>query len=196
MNDVTVVATQMEEFGTALTEGINGLFRAGQIYVEAIDADPKNADLFKDAFKDWVPSATWGQLESIGRKQIHPRLLLGGTSSPATNRLLKRLPYSLQERVFSDERFPLLTSSGQPLQVSLLDVTPEQAEQLCDNTTIRSLAAQKAWLESHLTSSQEKEAVKYAEAVRPPWRYYQGKVIFTAGAALTKQELRNILMEM
>jgi hypothetical protein len=102
----------MTEFKEALTSGINGFVKAGEIYVKAIDQDPSNADRMQLEFRDIVPPKAWKQFEAIGRKWVHPKLILGGMSDPKKTNIVKRLPYSLQNRVFQGEKFELLISGG------------------------------------------------------------------------------------
>ncbi len=97
----------ISQFREAITTGINGFVRAGELYVKAIDQDPKNAERMQLEFADIVPSKAWKQFEAIGRKWIHPKLILGGMSDAKKTNIVKRLPYSLQNRVFEGEKFEL-----------------------------------------------------------------------------------------
>ena len=98
----------MSHFREAITTGINGFVRAGEIYVLAIDQDSTNAERMQLEFSDIVPSKAWKQFEAIGRKWMHPKLILGGMSDAKKTNIVKRLPYSLQNRVFEGEKFELL----------------------------------------------------------------------------------------
>jgi hypothetical protein len=116
-------------------------------------------------------------------------MIMGGMTDRKKTALVGRLPYSLQERVFHREMFPLLTANGETLQVCLLEAAPDQVEQLCDGSTIRTLSAQKAWLESR--------AVAKAEPVELlPYTIADGKVTFRRGCSLNRVELKRLLTEM
>jgi len=186
------VATRMADFRTALQQGIEGIVKASEIYVAALDDDPQNADRFRDEFASWVPATTWAQFEAVGRKLMHPRLLMGGVSDYRKSTLIRRLPYSMQERVFGRERFELLTKSGSTLKVDLLEATPEQAEQLCDGSSIRNLSAQKAWLESRAAAAAS--VVEPAELL--PYIISQGRVVFRRGCTLSRAEVKRLLTDM
>jgi len=147
-----VAVDRLAEFRTALQAGIDGIVRASEIYVAALDEDPRNADTFRAKFAEWVPAAAWAQFEAVGRKWMHPRLLMGGVSDPKKSKCIKRLPYSTQERIFKRDRFQLLTADGDTLEVDLLEATASQAEQLCGDANMRTLAEQKAWLEARRTA--------------------------------------------
>ena len=190
MKTSVVVSSRIAEFREALQVGIEGIVKASEVYVAALDDDPRNADRFRDEFAEWVPASAWSQFEAVGRKWMHPRLLMGGVADRKKTGLIKRLPYSMQERVFKRDRFPLLTSNGDTLEVEILEATQEQAEQLCNGTAIRNLSEQKAWLESRNVT----EASEPAEVL--PYVITDGKVTFRRNTILTKQEIRRLLLEL
>ena len=184
-----LTTSRLKEFRTHFMSGIEGIVKAGEIYVEAIDDDPCNADKFKDEFADWLPSSAWSQFEAIGRKWMHPRLIMGGMADKKKTRLVKRLPYSTQERVFKRERFALLISGGDTLNVDMMEATPEQVEQLCDGSSLRNIAQQKAWLESRAVEKAD-EAPELM-----PYTINGGKVSFRRGVTLTRAELKRLIVE-
>ena len=104
-----------QEFKEALASAIDGLVKAGEVYVRAIDIDPTVAERLQEEFKDVVPAQAWAQFEALGRKHIHPQLVLGGMSDVRKSNMIKGLPYSVQSRVFDDEKFELLVSGGDTL---------------------------------------------------------------------------------
>jgi len=189
MNELT--KTKIDEFRTAFAAGINGIVKAGEIYVEAIDVDPAIADTFRAEFADCIPASAWSQFEAVGRKWIHPKMIMGGMTDRAKAVHVKRLPYSTQERIFNRERFDLLTGDGTILKIDMLEATRDQVAQLCDGSAIRSIPAQKAWLEAR--------KVKEAQTVKPevmPYTIAGGKVLFRKGTELTRQEIKRLLQEM
>ena len=66
MKNEIQLESRITEFGKAISAGIEGIVRAAEIYVEAIDEDPACADRFRDAFADWIPSAAWTKLAMAG----------------------------------------------------------------------------------------------------------------------------------
>ena len=183
------VSNKINEFRKAITAGIEGIVRASEIYVAAIDEDPTNADKFRDSFSDWIPSAAWTNFEAVGRKWMHPRLMMGGMADRKKHAIVKRLPYSVQERIFNGERFKMLTAKGDTLNVDLMEATAEQVEQICGGGAIKSLGEQRAWLEDQSkTITVEPEPMPYVVS--------NGKVSFRKGVVLTRNEVKRLLQEM
>jgi hypothetical protein len=188
--NTVMITSRLADFREALQAGINGIVKASEIYVAALDEDPRNADRFREEFADYVPAGAWSQFEAVGRKWMHPRLLMGGVADRKKASIIKRLPYSMQERVFKRERFQLLTAGGDALSVDALEATAEQVEQLFDESAARSLGAQRAWLESRAVAKEQEPA----EVM--PYTVTDGKVSFRRGCVLNRTELKRLLQEM
>jgi len=186
-----ITTTQaIKAFGEAFNAGLQGIVKACEIYVEAIDDDPRNADKFKDAYEDRIPVRAWGKFEAVGRKWLHPNLLMGGMADRSKSNAVKRLPYSVQERIFEHERFPFLCVDGNTLLIDITEATPEQVEQLCDGGVIRGISAQRAFIESKkVAESESKPDVM-------PYIIKGGSVTFRRGIKLTRVELKRLLQEM
>jgi hypothetical protein len=191
MNGNLEVKTKLSEFRAAFQDGINGIVKAAEIYVSALDEDPRNSDKFRDEFADWIPASAWSQFEAVGRKWMHPRLLMGGVADRKKASVIKRLPYSMQDRVFKRERFQLLTDSGDTLRVDLMEATPEQAEQICNGSAIRNLGEQKAWLEARAAQTSTKQ-----DAEVLPYTIADNKITFRRGCVMNRNELKRLLQEM
>ena len=180
----------IEEFALAFKAGVDGICKAAEIYVKVLTESPERIDDFRNAFVDTIPMSAWKGFEAVGKKSLHPSLLLGG-GGPNSARI-KGLPYSDQERVFSGHKFVLLTSDDSRLKVDLRHVTRDQAKQIFAEDHIRSEPEQKLWLEREKT-----RASMPGGAVREvPYTISGGKVIFKSKAVITKEELKRILMEL
>ena len=190
MSKEVVLMESVKKFRDAFMKGIDGIVNAAEIYVEAIDDDSRNADKFREEFADWIPASAWSQFEAVGRKWLHPKMIMGGIADRKKNAILKRLPYSTQERIFNHERFQLLTHSGDTLMVDILEATPEQVDQLCNADVIRNIAEQKAWCETQHSETTE-DAIELL-----PYTISGGTVHFRRGVKLNKTEVRRILQEM
>lgn len=190
MSKELILSESISKFQKAFRAGIEGIVEAAEVYVAAIDDNPANADKFRDHFADMIPPSAWANFEAVGRKWMHPRLLLGGVADRKKNSIIKKLPYSTQERVFNRERFPLLLDNGHTLEVDLLEATPEQAEQICDGSTVRPVSAQKAWKESRAVVEKEEKSESL------PYTIKDGKVCFRRNTTLSRTELKRILAEM
>lgn len=176
----------VQEFKKSFEAGITGIVHAAEIYVKAIDENPNHKHDFIEQCSDFIPSSAWSGFEAVGRKWMHPKLLMGGGGQYAAK--IKKLAYSDQEAVFDGRKFDFLTPKGEILKVDVREIDQKQAEQLFDGTRIRPVAAQKAYIESRPAPSQVSEVMPYVIT--------DGKVAFRRGVTLTKQEIRRILTEL
>ena len=190
MNDEMTTTSAVQEFKTVLIEGINGIVRASEIYVAAIDKDAEATDIFKQECSEFVPNTAWASFEAVGRKWMHPKLLMGGMTDRKKASFIKQLPYSTQEKIFNHQHFDLLVLNGETLNINVLEATREQVEQLCNGNTMRNLAEQKAWLESR-ASQKDTEKPHLM-----PYTIMNGKVSFRKGTTLTRTEIKRLLQEM
>jgi len=193
MSETTAMTTTqaISEFRKAFESGLNSIVTAANIYVASIDENPRNADQFKLAFADSIPASAWSGFEAVGRKWMHPKLIMGGMANSKKSSVIKRLPYSLQERVFEHERFDLLCANGDTLQIDVTEATPEQAEQIFDGSAIRSLSAQKCLIEAR-----REKAQIVPEPDTLPYTIRDGKVTFRRGVTMTRQEIKRLLEAM
>lgn len=187
MNDL-VKRDYVTEFREAFSVGIDNIVKASAIYVAAIDENPHNAAAFREAFADTIPDSAWGSFEAVGRKWMHPKLLLGAGGRYSGR--IKRLPYSVQDSIFSGQRFDLLTTTGDTLKVDVRECTPEQVDQLIDGNSIRNLSSQRAWMEARAA------APAPVDVEQLPYTIAGGKIIFRRGVVMTKRELTRIIKEM
>ena len=174
------------EFRKAFAAGIESIVAAATVYVEAIEDDPRLKDKFRDEFADTIPPSAWSGFEAVGKKWMHPKLLMGGGGQFSSK--IKRLPYSDQERIFSGARFDMLTADGDTLKVDLRNITREQGDQMFDGSHVRTLAEQKAYLESRKASPVEVEVL--------PYTINGGRVSFRRGVSLSRAELKRLVQEM
>jgi hypothetical protein len=179
----------LTDFRTALQQGIDGFMKAGEVYVKAIEKDYTYGERLKEEFSDMVPAKAWNQLEALGRKWIHPKLVLGGMSDPKKTNLVKRLPYSTQTKVFNNDRFKLLVSGGDYIEVNFFDATHEQCKQLCGDGFIRSLSEQKSWLE-------QQKVYKEIKPEELPYHIVGGKITFRKNVSLTRAEMKQLLSQL
>ena len=177
-----------KEVSDAFQGGIKGIQKAADIYVKAIDEDPEIKTIFIAKFNHMITPPTWRSLELIGRKQVHPQLMLSGA---ANARYIKRLAYSDQEKILEGERHPCLLPNGDTIQVDLRTVDHKTADQMFSFDHIRSIADQKLWLEQRVP--------KRVEAAKNP-NYeiiHAGKTVrFLRPCEYTKKELEIIWRSM
>ena len=201
MNTTTPISQDIESkitaFSEALAAGLDGIVKASEIYVAALDESWENASKFQSAFEDKLPASAWKQFEAVGRKWMHPRLIMGGMTDRRKANKVKKLTYSTQERIFNRGKFPLLIAGGDSLEIDLMEATHDQVAQICDGSQIRSLSAQKAWLEERALQREERAARKqHKQTETLPYVIGKGRVVFRRGTALTRAEIKRLLQEM
>jgi hypothetical protein len=142
MSNVTVSA--VEEFKQAMSQGLSKIYEACKIYVSEIQKG--NKVQFQKSLPE-IPEQAWIKFELIGRGQLHQRLLYGGGAAQSA---VSVLPMSQQEDVINNG-VELLLTNGETLNVSVENLTRLQIKQVFNSGNIRSIAAQRAWLESEKT---------------------------------------------
>lgn len=169
-------------------QGVESWIEAGKIVAKEIDSDPD----FIDKICAEVPGISHEivlRLDQIGRNRLYPHLLLN--DSPGVRKLY-RLPRDLQEKFWS-EPVELLISDGdktETLKVDVRNLSPAQARQVFNGATVRSVAAQRAWLE-------DEKARNFTAAVEvdDSYRVVGRRVVFRKNVSLTAKELARILAE-
>ena len=179
------IATFIEHFRRGVEEWIS----AGEILVEMVEEDPYVYDYIIQQCPQ-LNAGILGRFEQMGRKTLHPQLLL--TASPGFAKLQK-LPFSLQER-YIEEPVPVIVHTEQGTDVLLVkakDMTKEQANQVFATGRIRTEGEQKAFL----VQQESRRAADKKEAVDRPWRIRGHKAIIN-GVEFTRKELYAILSQM
>jgi len=175
----------------AFENGMRELQLACEIYVQAIDEDYNNKEFIQKELGHLIPKPAWAGMEQVGRGTIDKRLSFerGGKNA----KYIKRLALSDQKRIMDGEFVELLTVNGDGLQVNPLTASKEQAEQLFDGDSIRTLDEQKAYRES---VEREWEMIEKTVEVFETYRIERGRLIIPTGCILTKDEVMNIALRM
>lgn len=178
------------EIVSLITRGIECWSKAGEIVVKLIDDHrmtiPEIAGNSEFLTEDIV-----ARFEQLGRKQILPQLLVA--DYPAAKHVIK-LPYSEQSRAV-DAGVELLVMGDEghsTLKVAIGNLTPLQCKQVFAKDAIRSLPAQRAYIESQKTDNEIKNRVFNDEAI---WRVTGRKVVFFKPCQMTARELAQIIAE-
>lgn len=131
-----------EQFATLQS----GIYAAAQMFVEACTAHPGFEAHFKERFPSINPHRI-ADYKRIGERSLLPELAENCSAGAAA---LRRLPVADQRRWLNEPIPVFLQHEGQSdtLLVALDDLTYEQARQVFDKDHVRSLGAQRAWLES------------------------------------------------
>lgn len=180
---------KIETFIDLFRQGVEAWIKAGEILVEMVDNDPHTYDYIIEKCPTLNPGIL-GRFEQIGRKILHPQLLL--TASPGFARL-RRLPFSMQER-FIEEPVALVVHTDEGTDVMLVkaqNMTKDQAEQAFGPGRLRTEGEQKAWL-----MDQRSKKAKPIGSNLPAWSIRGGRVIFNEGATLSAGELATIITQL
>jgi hypothetical protein len=181
--------TKIGQFIEAYQQGVDAWVKAGEILVEMVEEDFK---VFEKIVEK-CPAINVGALymfEQMGRKTLHPRLLL--SDSPGYQKLAA-LPLSLQER-YLDEPLPLVVETDNGTDILLVktrEMTTGQARQVFGNGRIRTEGEQKAWLIDRAS-----KAAKPVGSNISAWKIKAGRVEFQAGATLSAGELATIITQL
>lgn len=184
----TELNQKISEFITLFKDGVNAWIKAGEILVAMVEGDPHTYDYIIQECPQ-LNAGILGRFEQMGRKTLHPQLLL--TASPGFAKLTK-LPFSMQER-YIDEPIPLIVHTDEGTDVLLVqakNMTKEQASQVFTTGRIRTEGEQKAWL-----MQQRSNAAKPAEKSSKPWSI-KGHRVTINGIEFTRRELAGILAQM
>jgi hypothetical protein len=179
----------INKFRQLVQQGVNSLYEAGVLLVKMVKDDPKVIDRICELCPE-INEETILRFLRIGRKEVHPRLFIG--NGPGV-RKLRRLPYEIQEKHINQSLEVLIhTDAGwEPLNIDIFNLTVDQADQVFGPEGIRSIPAQRAFLESRRL-----DRASLPPRNNPPFRVLAKKVVFMAPVTLTKQDLRDILKQM
>ena len=180
---------QIETFIQHFRRGVEEWITAGEILVQMVEEDPYVYD-YIIAQCPQLNAGILGRFEQMGRKTLHPQLLL--TASPGFAKL-QRLPYSMQER-YIEEPVPVIVHTDDGTDVLLVkakDMTKEQAAQVFAPGRIRTTGEQKAYLVQQASH----RAIDKKDAVEKPWKIRGHRVIIN-NVEFTRKELYAILSQM
>lgn len=178
---------KINQFIALFRDGVNAWIKAGEILVELVEADPHTYDYIIQQCPQ-LNAGILGRFEQMGRKTLHPQLLL--TASPGFSKLT-RLPFSMQERYIS-EPIPLIVHTAEGTDVLLVkakDMTKDQANQVFAPGRLRTEGEQKA-----LLMQQQSNAARPVTTSKP-WSIRGSKIIIN-GLEFTRKELTAILAQM
>ena len=180
--------SETQEFAELVKRGVECWQKAGEIVTKMLEADP-----------DWVERASKKtglsveaimMFDRIGRRQLHAELILSDAPGIVA---LRGLPYQMQVK-HSAEPIDVLvhTDAGwDSLKVDARNMTKDQVRMVFHKASIRSLAGQRAWLES-------KSADQAAKAVKDDsqYRIVSGQLVILGPCKFTRVELARLMVEL
>lgn len=183
------IKTDAETFVELLTKSADDLVEAGKFAVAALERDPEFIDKVCDKCPD-ITDETVRRFIALGQKRLHPSMLF--SEAPGIRRL-RRLPYALQEQYnASPVEMQIRSESGwETLRVDVRNLTPAQAAQVFDCDSVRSPAAQRAYLED--VSAQKGVPASRSDL---PYRVTGRGLVVLNPCTLTRKELARVLADM
>lgn len=185
---VTKINEKISRFSELVFGGMEMWMEAGKLVCEMLEENPDAIDLITEKCPNISPELVI-RFEQIGRKQIHPQLLL--SDAPGVQKL-RKLPYQLQER-FLVEPIEMLakTENGwETLRVDIRNLSPRQAEQVFGKEGIRTAAAQRVFIEDRAAKS-----VAPMTTANLPYRIVGRKLVVVEPCTFTAREMAQMLAE-
>jgi hypothetical protein len=188
-NELTIFKS--DDLVRCITDGIANWKKAGDMVVNAIDHGGMSLQSIADSCgSECITVEVLAQFERIGRKQVMPQVF---ALPCAAQKYLERLPYSEQQRLLYGAVPVVLIKDGKVdvLEVSVKNLTRYQCKQVFNSGGVRSVEAQRAWLESE----REKKTAQMSSPRQVPWIVKQGKVVFTEPCEINRHDLATILSQ-
>lgn len=157
-----VVETKLKQLSQVALACAEAYITAGDILVELLDKDEVKKEVIVE--KSGIPMGVLDIFERVGRKQLHPGLLLA--DYPAADPIMT-LPFSDQEKLMTIPIEVVVLRDADKteiLQIDAKNLTKPQCKQVFSGNragrAIRNPGAQRAYLETEKTKQLTKKAVK------------------------------------
>lgn len=181
---------KITEFVALITQGIECWNKAGEIVVQLLDEQGLTiSDIAQTS--EFLTEDIVTRFEQLGRKQLLPRLLVA--DYPAARHLV-RLPYSEQKRAV-ETSVDLLVCEGKEaniLKVGVENLTPAQCRQVFDRDQIRSIGAQRAYIEDKRTIEETRKVLEQPDAI---YQLRGKRIIIRRPCELTAGQLAQMIAE-
>lgn len=177
-----------KEIHELILSGINSWVKAGEIIAREVD----ESETFRDELCESCGLAPElvDRFYALGKKMIHPQLLV--MEGPGPTALLK-LPFALQERYCTKPIEVLIRSAKgwETLLIEVQNLTGDQARQVFANGQVRSIGAQRAFVESKNLKTFNPSAESDT-----PYKIVGKRVTMRRDTTFTARDLARILAEM
>jgi len=181
---------QVNEFVSLVAQGIECWSKAGEIIVNLLDTQNMTIQEITES-SEFLTEDIVTRFEQLGRKQLFPRLLVA--DYPAARHLI-RLPYSEQKRIIegSVELLVMQGKESSTLMVKPENMTTAQCKQAFDGDQVRSIGAQRAYLEDKRSIAEIKDVLQSPSAL---YQVRGKKVIIRRPCELTAGQLAQLISE-
>lgn len=185
--------TDLSRVSELIVKGIDCWIEAGEIIAKTLEEHPDSMSRICEV--TGLSEDIIRRFEQIGRKEIYPRLL---ANTSIGYRRLVSCTYREQKHYCDNPVELLVADNGKAdtLRVEVAHVTPEQARQVFAHDHVRTLAEQRAWLESERKRSVETAMREKAEIQESAFVIRGGRVTFNKGCEMTAREIAELLSRM
>jgi hypothetical protein len=176
-----------KDAGEAILQSMaGGLIEAAKKYRQYIENGGTDAEL-RAALPN-IGSVLWNTLRAVADGRLDPRAIATGMDSQAG---LSMLPISEQRKAL-DCGVEVLAVDGSALTVQVSAMTKSQKKQVFCGTHMRSLAEQRAWIESE----RRKEQAHKPKEANAQFEIRKGVLNVKVACSLTRMDLISILGKM
>lgn len=159
----TFLDAQLRDFANLWNQGLDRVVSAAEVYCNAVQVCGDEA---KKAFQSRFPqfsTPVWGELERVGKGMLLPEIMLGlcGHASNA----LSYLPIEQQKNVTTNG--VIVVCGARVVHMGVKELTYDQVRQVFYRGSVRSVAEQRAWLQTRCEKKIRKTA---REAIGPDFK--------------------------
>jgi len=176
-----------------IMKGVDCWIQAGEIIARTLQEHPDSMARICEV--TGLSEDIVRRFEQIGRKEIYPKLLV---NTSIGYRKLVSCPYREQEHYSENPIELLLCSAGntETLMVHVAHLTPDQARQAFASDHVRTLAEQRAWIESE-RERQVAAAMRDKADVQDAAFVIRGHTVtFSKGCVMKAYEVAELLARM
>lgn len=188
MNEVTKPSEYIGDFCRLIEQGKQCWIDAGKLLAKAVEEIPGFTKKLIEARPELTESFIRKMID-LGHGSLHPELLIASSSG---ERRLARLSYSWQEKYVASP-VELLIKKGDEfdtLLVPVRDLTPEQCNQVFDDSGVRTAAQQRVHIENYQAKKSEPKKMSVG-----PYRVVNDKIVMMELVTLTRKDLLRMLTE-
>ena len=177
-----------DTFADLFMSGLDGLVKAAKLAVEETAKDPEWPEQAEAALSKVSPMITASVIRGAFRyARALPALAFDNRPGP---KLLAKCPMPIQEK-YAASPVEVLISKGESLLVEIGNLTDLQAQQVLGKDGPRTLAAQRAWLESRAV-----QQIAAPARSNLPYRITGRDLVVIEPCKLSRKELAKILAEL
>lgn len=184
------IKAMLKQIGSLVGAALQQIRQAGLIVVRLLDEDGLSPEELAE--KSGVQKAILNRLEQVGRQKLHPSLYLGEKRYSAA---LAKMPYPVQKNLLEENgALEVLVGDGDVLKVRVEALEPIQIKQVFSSSRVRTVAEQRAWLESQKTIA----SIKTTDASKTGVSYevIGGKLVVHVPQHFSLKTLERIVSQM